>query len=98
MRGLPQTFLDRFGLNAFGGGKVHRPEGRINRSKAIEAEDLPSSWITSSAYWNPNLETGTDKQGQYWDLHEGLRDPEAAACLDLRCQIAASLPWSRLCE
>ena len=77
---------------------MHRPEGRINRSKAIEAEDLPSSWITSSAYWNPNLETGTDKQGQYWDLHESLRDPQSASCLDLRCQIASSLPYELIAQ
>ena len=85
-------------LGLFGLQKAHMPPVGISASGVIGAPDLPSTWVTGNAYWNPNLETGTDKQGQYWDLHEGLRDPEAAACLDLRCQIAASLPWSLIAQ
>lgn len=79
--------------NLFGGAKTHQPPKGINGSEVVNANDLPNTWVTGSTFWNPNLETGTDKQGQYWDLHEGLRDPQSAACLDLRCQIASSLPW-----
>ena len=85
-------------LGIFGLQRAHLPAKSIGRNSVIGAPDLPATWVTSSAYWNPNLETGTDKQGQYWDLHEGLRDPQAASCLDLRCQIAASLPWQLLAQ
>jgi hypothetical protein len=70
----------------------------MNGSAALDAPDLPSAWVTSNEYWNPNLETGTDKQGTYQDLHEALRDPQSAACLDLRCQIAASLPYELIAQ
>jgi hypothetical protein len=92
--------LDRFsGLKLFGGmGKIHLPQREISASKALGANDLPSAWNTSNSYWNPNLETGTDKQGQYWDLHEALRDSQSAACFDLRCQIAASLPYELIAQ
>jgi hypothetical protein len=88
--GFPDLFGDR--------GKVHLPPAPINRQKTIGADDLPSTWVTSNAYWNPNLETGTSKQGQYWDLHEALRDPQSSSCLDLRTTIAASLPWELIAQ
>lgn len=87
-----------FGLNLFGGSKINKPPQSAQRSSTVGAPDFYAAWVTGSAYWNPNLETGTDRQGQYWDLHEGLRDPQSAACLDLRCQIAASLPWSLVAQ
>ena len=97
---LLQKLQGRLNLfpNLFGGKKEHFPQRGINPNEALGADDLPSTWVTSNAYWNPNLETGTDKQGQYWDLHEALRDPQSAACLDLRCQIASSLPYELIAQ
>jgi len=92
-----KRFSDSFG-SLFGVGKRHLPPTPLNQSDVIGADDLQASWMTGSAFWNPNLETGTDRQGTYMDLHEGLRDPQSASCLDLRCQIASSLPWQLVAQ
>nr|WP_306672425.1 DUF935 family protein [Geothrix fuzhouensis] len=50
-------------------------------------------WLGLGRTFNPNLDTGTEGIGTWRELHDALRDPKAAACLDLRCQVVADLPW-----
>lgn len=51
-------------------------------------------WLSPGSHLNPNLDTGTDRAGDWQELHDALRDPKASACLDLRCQVSSSLPWT----
>jgi SPP1 gp7 family putative phage head morphogenesis protein len=51
-------------------------------------------WLGLGRTFNPNLDTGTEGIGTWRELHDALRDPKAAACLDLRCQVVADLPWT----
>lgn len=71
--------------------------GREERSlttRIIAEAPLHVPWLTSSAFFNPNLDTGTEGRGQFLELNDALRDPRACACMDLRIGALASLPWT----
>lgn len=72
------------------------PQGGIvaNRLGVLEDSKPEIPWLSPGGYLNPNLDTGTDLAGQWQELHDALRDPKAAACLELRCQIVSSQPWT----
>ena len=54
-------------------------------------ENIP--WLALAYHTNPNLVTGTEHNGNWLELKNALLDPKAASCLDIRCQVAPSLPW-----
>lgn len=71
------------------------PQGGVvpNRLGVLKDTQPAIPWLSPGGHLNPNLDTGTDKAGQWQELHDALRDPKAAACLELRCQVVSSLPW-----
>ncbi len=60
----------------------------------MKAPPYQIPWLGLGRTFNPNLDTGTEGIGTWRELHDALRDTKAAACLDMRCQVVADLPWS----
>ncbi len=70
------------------GGRMPKAMGALKNS----GFQIP--WLGLGRTMNPNLDTGTEGIGNWRELHDALRDAKAAACLDLRCQVVADLPWN----
>jgi SPP1 gp7 family putative phage head morphogenesis protein len=68
--------------------------GQLHRAEVLKDPTPEIPWLSPGRHLNPNLDTGTDKAGQWQELHDALIDPKAAACLDIRCQMVSCLPWS----
>ncbi len=64
-----------------------------NQMGVLKDSGYQIPWLGLGRTFNPNLDTGTEGIGTWRELHDALRDPKAAACLDLRCQVVADLPW-----
>jgi SPP1 gp7 family putative phage head morphogenesis protein len=74
---------------------LFRPEpASAIRVAGLKDSALDIPWLTTSRFLNPNLDTGTEGAGNWLELHDALRDSKALTCLDLRCEIAGSLPWT----
>ncbi len=71
-----------------------RPEAPPIRVAGLKDAALDLPWLGHSRFLNPNLDTGTEGAGSWLELHDALRDAKALSCLDLRCEIVGSLPWT----
>lgn len=77
--------LDRFNL-------FQSQKHTAQRTALLDEGATLIPWLSPGRTLNPNLDTGTDRP-EWSELHDALRDPKAAACLDIRCQIVSTLPW-----
>ncbi|MDR3684769.1 MAG: DUF935 family protein [Geothrix sp.] len=69
-------------------------QAQPNRVGVLRDTAYQIPWLGLGRTFNPNLDTGTEGIGTWRELHDALRDTKAAACLDMRCQVVADLPWS----
>ena len=70
------------------------PQKALKQMSVLRETGYQIPWLGLGRTLNPNLDTGTEGIGTWRELHDALRDPKASACLDLRCQVVADLPWN----
>lgn len=70
------------------------PRKALKQMSVLRESGYQIPWLGLGRTLNPNLDTGTEGLGTWRELHDALRDSKASACLDLRCQVVADLPWN----